>query len=114
MAKQIQEIFLDDLDGSALSSENTIRFGLDGFAYEIDLSDKNEEKLRKALAPFLVKARQVRKERGGKVRRGVGSARTVSRDKSTEIRQWAKQAGLPVSERGRIAATIVEQYEAAH
>jgi hypothetical protein len=38
----------------------------------------------------------------------------MSREKSSEIRQWAKAHGLPVSERGRIASTVVEKYEAAH
>jgi hypothetical protein len=38
----------------------------------------------------------------------------MSREKSAEIRQWARTQGLPVSERGRIASTVVEKYEAAH
>nr|SBO90571.1 Histone protein Lsr2 [Nonomuraea gerenzanensis] len=38
----------------------------------------------------------------------------MSREQSADIRQWAKANGLPVSERGRIAASVVEQYEAAH
>jgi hypothetical protein len=115
VAKQIQEIFVDDLDGSSMPSENTIRFGLDGTAYEIDLTGTNEEALRKALAPFLTKARPVRGERPARGRRGAGSlSRGLNRDKSSEIRNWAKAQGLPVSERGRIAGTVVEKYEAAH
>jgi hypothetical protein len=115
MAKQIQEIFIDDLDGSRMGSANTVRFALDGIAYEIDLGDENEEALRKALSPFLTKARAVKNERAGRGRRGAGvSARAMSREKSAEIRQWAKANGLPVSERGRIASIVVERYEAAH
>jgi hypothetical protein len=115
MAKQIQEIFIDDLDGSPMESENVVKFGLDGVAYEIDLGEKNEEALRKALSPFINKARAVRSERAGRGRRGaIGSARAMSREKSAEIRQWARTQGLPVSERGRIASTVVEKYEAAH
>ncbi|MEU7004646.1 Lsr2 family protein [Nonomuraea sp. NPDC046570] len=112
MAKQIQEIFIDDIDGSA--AEGTTTFALDGATFEIDLSGKNREKLEKALAPFITKARAVRAERPGRGRRGAGVSRAMSREKSTEIRQWAKAHGLPVSERGRIAATVVEKYEAAH
>ncbi|MEV0381555.1 Lsr2 family protein [Nonomuraea sp. NPDC050643] len=113
MAKRIVESFLDDLDGS--DAEGTTRFALDGTSYEIDLSGSNREKLEKALAPFITKARAVRADRGTRGRRAGGaSARVVSREKSTEIRKWAKAQGLPVSERGRIAATVVEQYEAAH
>jgi hypothetical protein len=115
MAKQIQEIHIDDLDGSTMPHENTVRFGLDGTNFEIDLGEKNEEALRKALAPFLKVARPVRAERGGRGRRAAGvSTRAMSREQSAQIRQWAKSQGLPVSERGRIASTVVEKYEAAH
>ncbi|NRQ32777.1 Lsr2 family protein [Nonomuraea sp. NN258] len=113
MAKRIVESFIDDIDGS--DAEGTTRFALDGTNYEIDLSGSNREKLEKALAPFIAKARPVRAERGVRGRRGGGvSARAVSREKATEIRRWAKAQGLPVSERGRIAASVVEQYEQAH
>jgi len=30
------------------------------------------------------------------------------------VRAWARQSGLEVSERGRISAEIMKQYEAAH
>ncbi|GAA3615587.1 Lsr2 family protein [Nonomuraea rosea] len=113
MAKRIVESFVDDVDGS--DAEGTTKFALDGTSYEIDLSGSNREELEKALAPFITKARAVRTDRGVRGRRGgAGSTRMVSREKSTEIRQWAKAQGLPVSERGRIAATVMEQYEAAH
>ncbi len=36
MAQKIQTLFVDDLDGS--EAEGTVRFGLDGTHYEIDLS----------------------------------------------------------------------------
>jgi hypothetical protein len=113
MAKRIEEIFIDDIDGS--EAEGTTKFALDGTNYEIDLSGANRDKLEKALAPFVSKARPVRTERQGRSRRGAGvSSRAMSREQSANIRQWAKEQGLPVSERGRIASTVVEKYEAAH
>jgi hypothetical protein len=48
MAQKIQVLFIDDLDGG--EAEGTVRFGLDGADYEIDLSAKNAAALRKALA----------------------------------------------------------------
>jgi hypothetical protein len=30
------------------------------------------------------------------------------------VREWAKQQGIEVSERGRIPASVVSQYEEAH
>jgi len=36
-----------------------------------------------------------------------------SRERSGDIRAWAKEQGIAVSERGRIPASVVEQYQAA-
>ncbi|WP_084958764.1 histone-like nucleoid-structuring protein Lsr2 [Thermoactinospora rubra] len=110
MAKQIQEILIDDLDGG--EANETVSFAIDGASYEIDLSDGNAKKLRDALMPFVQRARKAGTSTPR--RRGRGSSRSMSREKSSEIRAWAKAHGLPVSERGRIAANVVEKYEAAH
>ncbi|MER6952300.1 histone-like nucleoid-structuring protein Lsr2, partial [Nonomuraea sp. NPDC000554] len=40
-----------------------------------------------------------------------GGQRAMSREKSAEIRQWAKAHGLPLSDRGQIASTVVEKAE---
>ncbi|GHE38911.1 Lsr2 family protein [Streptosporangium violaceochromogenes] len=110
MAKQIQEILIDDLDGG--EANETVAFAIDGTSYEIDLSEVNAKKLRDSLSPFVQSAR-----RSGALaprRRRGGGTRALTREKSADIRAWAKSHGLNVSERGRIASKIVEQYEAAH
>lgn len=113
MAKRIEEILLDDIDGG--DAHETVVFTIDGSTYEIDLHEKKAENLRLALAPFITKARPVRASNGvGRRTRGTGRAGAIDRQKSADIRSWAKTHGLPVSERGRIAATVVEQYDAAH
>ena len=48
MAQKIQTLFIDDLDGSA--AEGTVRFGLDGTEYEIDLNAGHAKSMREALA----------------------------------------------------------------
>ena len=48
MAQKIQTLFVDDLDGS--EAEGTVRFGLDGTEYEIDLNAEHAQALRDALA----------------------------------------------------------------
>jgi hypothetical protein len=53
MAQRV--VVVDDLDGSEGAS--TITFALQGRPYEIDLNDKNVDKLQKALQPFIDKAR---------------------------------------------------------
>lgn len=106
MAKRIVESFIDDIDGT--DAEGTTTFALDGTSYEIDLSGKNREKLEKALAPYLTKARAVRAERPARLRRGAATrTRAMSREQSADIRQWAKANGLPVSERGHEPSRIV-------
>jgi hypothetical protein len=114
MAKHTQVILIDDLDGG--DANETVAFAIDGTSYEIDLSDGNAKRLREALSPFVGKARRAESvpTRGRRRGAGVGAQRAMSREKSAEIRAWAKQHGHPVSERGRIAASIVEAYEAAH
>ena len=44
MAQKIQTLFIDDLDGS--EAEGTVRFGLDGAEYEIDLNAEHAQALR--------------------------------------------------------------------
>ena len=45
MAEKIQVLLVDDIDGG--EATETVNFGLDGVAYEIDLSSDNAKKLRK-------------------------------------------------------------------
>ena len=108
MAQKVQVLLVDDLDGG--EADETVSFSLDGTAYEIDLSDKNAAKVREALAPFITSARKA-----GTAKRRRGAARgTSNRERSADIRAWAKERGIKVNERGRIPANVVAQYEAAH
>jgi hypothetical protein len=104
MVRREVVIVEDDLDGS--SADETVRFGLDGAEYEIDLSGKNARKFRKRLAPFV--------EHAHRVAAGQRTARTAaSRQRSRDIRAWAKRQGIELSDRGRMPASIVEEYEAS-
>ncbi|MDP9870311.1 MULTISPECIES: histone-like nucleoid-structuring protein Lsr2 [Streptosporangium] len=115
MAKQIIEKVTDDIDGT--EGARNVTFAIDGDQYEIDLSDKNSDELRKALARFINAARPVRQERAQSRRQSGNSSNgggKPNRDASTAIRTWAKEQGLTVSERGRISASILEKYKNAH
>ena len=48
MAQKVQTLSIDDIDGSA--AEGTVRFGLDGSKYGIDLNAEHAQQLRDALA----------------------------------------------------------------
>ena len=51
MAQRVQVILVDDMDGTA--AHETVRFDIDGEAYEMDLSHENAQKLRESLLPFV-------------------------------------------------------------
>jgi Lsr2 len=106
MAQKITVALEDDLDGGP--ADETIRFGIGGAEYEIDLSKKNVTAFRRKLAPFIEHARKA--GRGQRRRPGRTAA---SRERSGGIRAWAQDQGIVVSARGRIPASVVEQYEAA-
>jgi len=109
MAQKVQTLFVDDLDGS--DAEGTVRFGLDGVHYEIDLNTAHAKELRDVLARYV--------EAG---RKAPGSARRVTRSRtqattnglnSNEIRDWAKTNGLEVKDRGRVPADVITKFRAA-
>jgi Lsr2 len=106
MAQKMQVLYTDDIDGS--EAQGTVRFGYDGSDYEIDLSKKNADKLAKALAPFIEAGRRVPARRAGR------GARHASRHNQSDVREWARAQGIKVSDRGRIPADVMTQYQAAH
>jgi hypothetical protein len=107
MARRIQVVLDDDIDGSP--ADSTVPFSLDGVDYEIDLSSENAERLRAALQPFVANAR-----RAATSRKKAGGARSSSSGRDlAAIRSWARDNGVPVSQRGRIAASVIAQYDAA-
>jgi Lsr2 len=106
MAQKVSVVLEDDLTGGP--ADQTIRFGFDGTEYEIDLNTKNAATFSKQLAPYLEHAR-----RAGRAQSRRPGRAAASRQRSGDIRAWAKEHGLAVSERGRIPASVVEQYEAA-
>lgn len=106
---------IDDLDGG--EAAETVSFALDGSNYEIDLSAKNAAKLRDALATYVGNARRDARGAGRAHavvgRRGTRSAR-ADREQTQAIREWARENGHKVGEKGRIPAVILEAYHASH
>lgn len=109
MAQRVRVLLIDDIDGG--EGDETVAFSLDGTSYEIDLSERNAKRLRQQLEPFVASARKARKPTGRVTR---GSRPVSSRERSAEIREWAKTNGIKVNERGRIPARVIEQYQAAN
>jgi hypothetical protein len=112
MARQVIHSLIDDLDGGP--ADESIRFGLDGIEFEIDLSKKNASAMRKTLNKYVEAARREPRPGPGRGRRvGAVSRTRVDRDQNAAIRDWAKRSGQPVSDRGRIPQAVVDAYHAA-
>jgi hypothetical protein len=128
---------VDDIDGT--EAKDTITFGLDGAAYEIDLNADHAAGLRDVLAPYVGAARRANgapvrrpgRSPAGRVVRSaparssaighVASAHVDGAERRSAVRAWGrgpgarsvKAAGLdPISERGRIAVKVYELYDA--
>jgi hypothetical protein len=91
-----------------------VRFALDGTEYEIDLNEEHSDELRSALGKYVSHARKVgggtRRigRTAGRASRGAGSALNT-----TEIRNWARENGFDIKDRGRVPADLVAKYQAA-
>ncbi len=107
MAQKTKTFLIDDLDGT--EAVETVLFSLDKVSYQIDLSKKNAASLRDTLASYIKSGRRLT----GRGRARVAGKR-ASTSKTAEIRAWAREQGLRVSDRGRVPDPIMEQYEKAH
>jgi hypothetical protein len=105
--QKLQVQLEDDLTGGP--ADETVRFGLDGREYQIDLSAKHAATFRKQVAAFVERARVVAS------RRSRSRARSAaSRERSRLIRAWAEQQGFEVAEHGRLPDQVIREYERAH
>lgn len=104
MAKKTVITMVDDIDGT--DAVETILFAVDGASYEIDLSADNAAALRDALKPYIDAGRKT----APRARRRGSSAGATPR----EIRAWAADNGIDVPARGRIPASVQEQFHAAN
>jgi hypothetical protein len=107
MAQKIQTLFIDDIDGG--EAAGTVRFGLDGTEYEIDLSTAHSDELRSALEQYVTHGRRI----GGTARRTARSRRGGDAVDTAKVREWAEGQGIEIKDRGRVPASIVEQYKTA-
>lgn len=121
MSTKTRVLLTDDLDGT--EAAETVRFGLDGQGYEMELNAKHADKLRTGLAKYIAAARPAavnghQPKRGGKSQRGARPERYTAAavDASVErarIRAWSLTdawSGEPASDRGRLSAALIDAY----
>jgi len=109
MAQKVSVHLVDDIDGR--DAHETIKFGLDGTHYEIDLNSDHAEELRGQLSRYVKAARKVT---GPASRPARGRRGSENDARNKEIRDWAREQNLAVNDRGRIPGDIVAQFEAAN
>ncbi|OIH92615.1 Lsr2 family protein [Curtobacterium sp. MCBA15_001] len=117
MAQKVTTHLVDDLTGDTIDEGKgqTVTFGFDGSAYEIDLTDDNADALREALSDYIAAARKITGRSGRSGRTSGGSApKRGNAEELGKIREWAAANGHEVSSRGRISQTVRDAYDAAH
>jgi hypothetical protein len=89
--------------------QRSIRFGIDGREYEIDLCARHSARLSEAVGKFAEHARRATVREPRRRRRT-----TANRQRSAQIRAWAKSSGIEVSDRGRIPGHVLVGFESSH
>ncbi|USQ79589.1 histone-like nucleoid-structuring protein Lsr2 [Ornithinimicrobium faecis] len=110
MAQRVQVILVDDLDGG--EATETVEFALDGVTYELDLSNANAAQLRDSFAQWIGVARRSGGRRQTRRRAGGGSG--ASRDELARMREWGRDNGFKVSDRGRVSKELQDAFAAAN
>ncbi|CAH0191339.1 histone-like nucleoid-structuring protein Lsr2 [Rhodococcoides fascians] len=110
-------IVTDDFDGKDVEPElaHLVDFSFEGEDYKIELRPENYDKLKKDMQKWIAAGTPVKSKRGRKTL-AAGTSSTPKKPSRTDlqdIRDWAKKQGIDVSDRGRIAQSVQDQYDAA-
>lgn len=95
MVQRVLVQLVDDLTGESTDDVSTVRFGLDGAGYEIDLTEDNAKQFRATLVVYVESARRIDGRFDGE---------------AAQIRMWAQENGFEISARGRISGQVVDAY----
>lgn len=107
MAKKTIEKFYSDISGDEIEDNvKSLNFAFDGTSYEIDLTAKERDEFASALKPYIDVARKSGRSTS---KTSAGAKRDLA-----PIREWAAKNNIEVSARGRIAQSVIDQYDAAH
>ena len=111
MVQSVTVILIDDIDQSPAAE--TVHFGVDGTAYQIDLSARHASELRSMLGRYISAARGAGQAPARARQQRQSRPRTqMDREQSRRIRSWAMERGLLASPRGRIPQHVADQYRA--
>ena len=124
MARTTKTIYTCDLHEGEEVTEGVaeVTFAFDGSSYEIDLCPDHRDEMEEAFATYVGAARRANRGGTSTPRRtsrpassgGGRSSGGSDREEVQRIREWARENGHKVSERGRLSSSVLEAYRAAH
>jgi nucleoid-associated protein Lsr2 len=108
VARSYVAVIKDDLTDEIIDQKEaeSIEFSVNGKGYSIDLGKKNAAEFHRSLDRYIAAATKVG---APKTRRPRGN-----RGDLAAIREWGKQNGFAVSERGRVSTELKEAFSKAH
>ena len=98
---------------SGVEASETVDFGIDGYAYQLDVCAEHSDEVHNQFHDLISHAR---KASGGRRRAAAAPAAKApgsSPEELAAIREWARKKGYTVSDRGRISGEIREAYSKA-
>jgi hypothetical protein len=105
MAQKVQVVLTCDLDTDDTPAVETVAFSYGREEYEFELCQRHLDEFNGVMERFAGAAR----------RRGpTGRRRQTAKADLGAIREWARQHGFEVSDRGRISAAVREAFDTAH
>ncbi|MEV0975136.1 histone-like nucleoid-structuring protein Lsr2 [Microtetraspora glauca] len=112
MAQKV--ILVDDLDHSEGDDVARREFQLLNRTFAIDLSDATQQRLSEALAfieTVLESSREVKQ--ASRSKKAADVSPRLQGHTLTDVREWAREQGLDVPLRGKVADEVIEQFIAA-
>ncbi len=126
MAQRLQTILECDLDndGERRPAETVTFYSSTGMQHEIEVCEehrKDIDEVLEAIDSFTGHARRIGPNAPQRRQQAVAPAPAKANGRSRgnadydakAVREWAQSQGIEVSGRGRISATVLEQYRAA-
>jgi len=119
LARITQVVVTCDLEDGEVSASDSISFTYGGKTYSLDLCKRHLEEVKGTLDAYAQAGhpsgrapRGRRRGAGGRSARSAGPAGSRG-ESQAEIRQWAREQGYAVGDRGRIPAEVRAAYDAA-
>src|SRR3954454_8788783 len=109
MAQRVQVLLVCDLHDDDTAGTETITFGLDGSAYEIDVCAAHATALREDFATYVGAGRRAGRATAGSRR----PRRSGGAGNAAETGAGARGRGLAVPERGPTPADLAERFASA-